>query len=76
MSTMTSKCSVALRAARLAEISAETAEWIAADLEREAGDDDPRRAAAERIRARAEVYRVDAGRLRSVAGSGALPAPV
>jgi hypothetical protein len=56
---------VALRAARFAEISAETAEWIAADLvRREAGGDLGYAPAADRIRLRAARYRTDARRHR------------
>jgi hypothetical protein len=56
---------VALRSARFAEISAETAEWIAADLvRREAGGDLGYAPAADRIRLRAARYRTDARRHR------------
>jgi hypothetical protein len=61
---------VALRAADLAEVAAETAEWIAADLvRREATGAGSYGAAVGRIRVRAAHHRVHAGRLRAVARS-------
>lgn len=51
----------ALRAARFADVSAETAEWIAADLDRRAV---AYSSAADRIRLRAARYRTDARRRR------------
>lgn len=52
------------RAALFAQISAETAEWIAADLERRTGAGGGYALAAARIRRRAARYRAEAERLR------------
>lgn len=54
------------RAAQLAEVAAETAEWIAADLERrQATGAGNYTAAAARIRRRAAKYRAEARQLRA-----------
>jgi hypothetical protein len=62
--------SAALRAARLAEIAAETADWIAAELlRREQNGTGPSPVAADRISDRAAAYRVEARRQRERAAS-------
>jgi hypothetical protein len=59
---------IALRKARLAEVSAETADWIAGDLvRREASGAGSYEAAVSRIRLRASRYRTEARRQRSAA---------